>query len=419
MLTSRPSGDQGAIALVVAAFAVVMFGFSAIVVDLGAARMTLGEAQSAADAAALAGSGVLSEGTSPSLLPVAVNRVKVSASTNFGTPTSAWSGCTATKPDASWQQQGSGTDCILFQGAPFPTRIRVVLPVKRSGTFFGGIVGFDGINISARSRATIREDDEPGCALCLLGALDTAGLVQVAGGGSASASTGRVTGSGSVSVGSPGRISFASTPNPDSGPYVPTPQLALPQDPFSGRSLPSTAGPSMNNNFRCGAGVNSLPSNRVYGNIQVVGTCRMSGRVVATGVVDVSSVGRLTGLSATLYLACGSRTSPSSSCSGDGARLQIASGGRLSITGSASGTTFSLVAARNNTRAMTINGVVTLGREFYGRSTGVQIAGAASLTGSGRMSFRNLTLSSTASYRVTSSGGSVVAGPIDVGLTIE
>ena len=57
-------GDRGAIAVVVAVFAVVAFGFGALVVDLGYARLLKMRAQDAADSAALAGAAALFAGGS-------------------------------------------------------------------------------------------------------------------------------------------------------------------------------------------------------------------------------------------------------------------------------------------------------------------------------------------------------------------
>src|SRR5205085_7867274 len=47
-------GDRGAVAILVAVFAIVMFAVGALVVDLGVARVTRRDAQNAADSAALA-----------------------------------------------------------------------------------------------------------------------------------------------------------------------------------------------------------------------------------------------------------------------------------------------------------------------------------------------------------------------------
>ena len=99
---------------------------------------------------------------------------------NFGTTDADWASCSATPPTPKWTQGGSGTDCILFNNnANNPTKLQVVLPSKHVDSFFGGLVGYGGMDISARAQATIREDDVPGCALCVQGTLDTSGPVEV------------------------------------------------------------------------------------------------------------------------------------------------------------------------------------------------------------------------------------------------
>ena len=63
-LTRRLSGEHGAVAIVVALVMTSMLGFAALAVDMGYARQLKVQAQNSADFAALAGAGVLQNGTS-------------------------------------------------------------------------------------------------------------------------------------------------------------------------------------------------------------------------------------------------------------------------------------------------------------------------------------------------------------------
>lgn len=63
MTFRRASGDEGSVAIMVAACLTILVGFAAFAIDLGDARQRKAQAQNSADFAALAGAGVLKEGT--------------------------------------------------------------------------------------------------------------------------------------------------------------------------------------------------------------------------------------------------------------------------------------------------------------------------------------------------------------------
>jgi len=162
--------DSGAIAILAAIFAVVMFGFAAVVVDLGAARATRGSAQKSADASALAAANLLYPPAQPmGDVAGAVQAAKQYALANYGTAASEWPGCADTGR-LSHVPLG-GTSCISFDQAVTPTRLRVRIPPRDVASFFGGIVGYDGLTISAVAEVTV-DEQPPDCVLCVLDPVD-------------------------------------------------------------------------------------------------------------------------------------------------------------------------------------------------------------------------------------------------------
>jgi hypothetical protein len=394
--------DSGAIAILVAVLSIVLFGFAAIVVDLGYARTVKNDAQSSADAASLAAASILAADSSPSALTTAIKAIKDSAFANFGTNTADWAACTATPPTAKWKPGGSGTTCILFnKNASNPTKLQVVLPAKHVDSFFGGLIGYGGMEVNALAQATIREEDVPGCALCVRGTLDTAGTVGVGPatpdgpGGSSSAGSGHVRSGGSITVEPDGAITFASPadPNPPSGPmYTPDPLYPRPvTDPFAGPGHPMPRGgpgspqpfPSSapTRNVTCGPGGVSSLSEAVYRNITVTGPCSATGVIVVTGSFRgllVQAGGSLSGSSAILQFSCGTRTAPSTCGSSPtaGGLLQIAAGGSISMS-TLLPDEFSIVYDPYNASPMIINDDLSVDKAIYARSSAVPVQSAS------------------------------------------
>jgi Putative Flp pilus-assembly TadE/G-like len=428
--------DGGAVALLVAVLATVLFGFAAIVVDLGYARNVKSDAQSAVDAASLAGASILARDSSPSAPFVDVtDAIKASALANFGTTGADWAACAATPPSAKWKRGGSGTDCILFNNnANNPSKLQVVLPFRHVDSFFGGLVGYNGADISARAQATIREVKVPGCALCVQGPLDTSGDIAVDGGstgGSSSAINGRVRTGGSITVQDPGSITFETKPIPAGGrSYSPTPPLIRPvTDPFAGDPMPSgdpgsplvvfpVTDPPTTNFVRCGPG--GVLTQGTYRNILVTATatdpCSATGVIVVTGQLRVISRGYLAATASVIQLSCGTRANPSACApSTGGGRLRIDPLGQLSMSVSFP-SEFSVVADPNNTSAMTINGTLSVDQAVYGRSTAVTVGSGASLTAFGRISVGPMTIDSGGEVTVNAAGEAAIPGPPFVGL---
>ncbi len=283
----------------------------------------------------------------------------------------------------------------------------------------GAIFGYSGIDVSATTQAQVRQEPVPGCGLCVLGHLDTRGPVTVQGGDSFAAATGRVRTNGSnngfVEVRDGGVLTFASPPNPPTGPYSPDPRIsAAPSDPFS--AVPTPLGSPNPGTVTCGIGGGAQPSltQGVYDRIEVTGPCSASGLITVTDRLRVRSGGQLSGLSATIYLTCGDSTAPTS-CSGNGGRFQVQSGGTVDVSGGTlSG--YSIVADTGNTRRLDVDGNVTLSESLYIRTAQLRLRNSASLVAGARVVVSSLNLGQGSAVLVTSSGAGTVPGPIDVRL---
>jgi Putative Flp pilus-assembly TadE/G-like len=315
---ARRSDDAGAIAIVVAVFAVVMFAFGALIVDLGLARSIRLEARAAADAAALAGAGELYEDsdTIPDI-PGAVAEVKQVAAHSFGTTDGQWSTCSAPVP-TGWFA-APGTSCIAFRRPESrPARIQVTLPPRRSGASIGAAVGYTGLDVTARSRAMALDESIPECSLCITFDLDVDGQVFVDGDGSAFAGEGAVGAAGNITVQGGGVIGFTAAPNPPDDPakYSPNPPLVglTPRDPYVGQGVLPSLPTTISTDTACGRGgdpplqtYDPLTGTGVaYRNLTVHGTCTIpDGVLFVTGKLDFQTPpSAMEGNNVTLYFGC-------------------------------------------------------------------------------------------------------------------
>ncbi len=325
-MTGQTRDDSGVVAVMVAVFSLVMFVLAALVVDLGMARETSREAQTAADAAALAGAGELYADDGTLRADQAIAAVKEYVGANYGTTASDWSGC-AVSLDGGWSSSAgsasSGTPCIAFDSSSSPKKLRVVVPTKHTAALFGSLLGYTGSDVGAQAEASAVSSAIPPCALCVLGVLKTGNsAVRVSGGGSLHAgSEADLKSSGSLTVTDAGTIRFTGAANPPNGPsYSPNPPVTnsgLPvRDYFASRAMPSTVGlpDSGSDSVACGpGGVASLTPGR-YADISIKNdTCDLApGLYVITGRLHFQSDrSRLEGDDVTLYFTCGTRQSPS------------------------------------------------------------------------------------------------------------
>ena len=352
------SRDSGAIAVVVAVFAVVMFGFGAIVVDLGLAREIRSGAQNTADAAALAGAGALYDTNGVPLRVEDSAQVVRDFAARNGTPAGEWDTCAQNDPPDGYTPMGSGSACILYADDDSdvdtdPDRVWVSLPAEDSPSIFGGVIGYEGTSIGAVAEAEVQSRPRTACALCVLGMLDASNSdVSVHGGGSVHADRGEVGSIGSISAQDVGTIEFARTPAPASGDrYTPNPPLVTGMpvpDPFAPFMMPPWTGAMPRGDSDCDD-VNLLPG--IYEDLDVEGSCTLQpGIYFITGRLDVSGTGRLEGAGATtLVFVCGSGTSPAACRSNgeDGGELRVQDQGTL-ILNSPGFSGFSVLYDANN-----------------------------------------------------------------------
>ena len=155
--------ERGAVAVMVALLMLVLVTCAALVVDLGMARDNRRQSQNASDAAALAAANVLfMTGTDR---VAAATAAKQYALANYNVQASDWSTCVDSTPLAV---TAAGTSCISFDTAN--TRVRVVTPIRKVGTIFGGVVGRSSIAVGSTAEARLGQSVS--CSLCFLGPVD-------------------------------------------------------------------------------------------------------------------------------------------------------------------------------------------------------------------------------------------------------
>jgi hypothetical protein len=325
-MNRRLREDGGAVAVMTAILAVVLLSLAALVVDLGLARDSRRQAQNTADAAALAAANALYATTAPNLnqpgdFDAAVEAAKEYAASNYGVTEGEWASC-STDQALPYVHATSGTNCISFNAFLYPRDVLVVVPVRNTPVFFGGVVGYEGTSISALAQARLDPGGQRLCTFCVLGegphdlqngnVLVTGGNlwfngnVQMQPQGVAGSIVGSVVGDdGSVfddggNVYTEGSISGGSvTGNKAPGqPRIVDPLAAevLPfvmQSSLSGGSDPCSEGPG------------------IYGDVSVEGNCELeAGLYVFTGTLDLAGNAELIADGVTMYFTCGSGTSP-------------------------------------------------------------------------------------------------------------
>jgi Flp pilus assembly protein TadG len=308
------SDDTGAIAILVAIFAVVMFAFAAIIVDLGVARTTSSQAQDSVDASALAAANVLypGGGGSPDFAG-AVAAAENYAASNYGTTPEEWLNCTDSAP---LPVTPGATSCISFDEAAQPKKVRVRLPDSTVKSFFGGVVGYSGMTIAVAAQAAVAETtvDSP-CAFCILGT----GTHNSIDDGTLRVSGGHVRINGSLALGSGGvdldatystfvqgtinRPGQVSSPQPGSAP-VSDPLVSSVTNPPSGASsLPLRSAGSL-----CGPGPANGPGRYGAVTLSSGAACTLQpGLYVFTDPLTIGDRDLVTGAGGvTLVFTCGS-----------------------------------------------------------------------------------------------------------------
>ncbi len=390
---SRRGSERGAIAIIVAIFALVMFTLAALVVDLGFARETRREAQNTADASALAGAGELYSTSNALQAAQSIAAVKQYAARNFGTTNADWARCNATVP-TGWTTvvggQPTGTTCIAYNSANLPKQVQVVVPVKHTGTFFGGIVGYRGSDISALAQASLQPDSVFTCVVCVLadyggqnGSLVVSGGGLAVNGPPALGPNGDITATGVGFATPPGSndIKGTVTPAAESIPPFGDPLAGLPL-PGRGLSMPAAGWPSLGVTAQDAPASGACVAAKVYRTIDSC-TTMAPGTYVVTESSKLAGNGNLTGTGVLLYMGCSDNSKKWVICSSSSAKTKgtigDAGNGVYTLTPMSSGaySRFTVIFDPDNdaTYRQVGNGQSTLGGGVYGKSATIDNRG--------------------------------------------
>jgi Flp pilus assembly protein TadG len=387
MMKRTHRDERGAVAVLVAAFAVMMFGFAALVVDLGAARDARRDSQNASDASALAaGNAMYVRGTHTADVAAAVAAAKEYAAKNYRVPTSAWDACT--DPEAFVVPAGS-TPCISFRPTlTRPEEVRVRMPMETVRTPFAGALGIKSTEIAVSSFAQAELDlsGRSRCGLCILGSGTTHDLQN----GDATVHGADIHFNGNVTISSNGLVATDGAITVEGwagGPlnnYMPDPSTGAPpiKDPLADVPMPpSFAGLTPKSN-PCADGPGFYGAQNLRNN-----TCNLTpGLYVIAGDSGTTwdlagnESTRLLGNGVTLYFTCGNSLVPRACNPGEsGANLDASGNGFLGITAPSSGPLqgFALIYDRNNnaTLRLTGNGSQNASGTIYLPSGSVQMNG--------------------------------------------
>jgi hypothetical protein len=163
--------DSGAVAIIVALFAVVLFGFGALVVDIGQLADVRSQNQRAADASAIAGVTSLAKSNgamTPADLTALVQRYVKS---NAGIDAASWAGCADSTPLAHLADTGDPSDrCISYALPSDPGgsawKVRVKLPDRRVPATFAGLFGVGSVTVAPAAVADAGQPPQSPCLPC-------------------------------------------------------------------------------------------------------------------------------------------------------------------------------------------------------------------------------------------------------------
>ena len=131
-------------AVIVAVCSLLVFMLAALVVDLGQAHNVRREAQNASDASVLAaGNALYLSGTTTPDVAAAAAAAKSYGSNNYGITDAQWTSCT---DPGALPYQPAGTQCISFDQAAKPGRVRVVVPARQVATPFASLIGVESVS---------------------------------------------------------------------------------------------------------------------------------------------------------------------------------------------------------------------------------------------------------------------------------
>jgi hypothetical protein len=415
MLRAPGGSERGSVAITVVLAMTVLLGFAALVVDVGLNWAARTSAQTAADAAALAGaSRLLEDGPAAAILEVqdllTDNLPELTLPAGWATDTDVGNG-----EVVCWTLPGDppapGADCPEGSNA-----LQVITPPIQVHYAFAPVLGKSANSIKATAAAAAGVAAPNNCVLCLLEPTGPRGLqvlgdggVNVTGGGIVVNSTNplalvlsgagdvranqiRVVGGIADSVGGGQLLPPAETggpPVPDPLEGLPTPD-ELPTPPVVRDTNPQTI--ITDTTLQPG----------IYNTVTVQGTATLTlqaGVYVFTGlngltVEDTARVDNL-GDGVTIYLACNAYPAP---CSGPGAQFRVQDDGQFladpPTVGDYAG--LSIFVARGNTRSLRLRSTqdLDLAGALYGPSTPVRLQSTGDLSVSSLLVVDSLSLPS-------------------------
>jgi Flp pilus assembly protein TadG len=355
----RDRSERGAILLIMALSMVVLLMLAALVVDIGLKKQIRRQAQNGADAAALASANVIYASGSANFA-AAVSTAKSYSYSNFGTQIADWTSCSdpaalAYKPDSV-----NGDTCISFDSPTSPTLVRVTMPNRTVSFFFGKITGKSSATVNASAEALVKRQGTGPCGFCVLGSGtpydgQNGDLTVTGDAGVVINGSGTTANNGSVQVNSSMGTTLYNN-GTYNGNFIPTPVSMAGNfpDPLSGYPVPDYSSLTAKNGC---TGNNATPG--IYSSIP---TCKLAaGLYVITGSTHISG-SKLIDASAgvTLYMTCGSGTTPRPCASGgeNGADLICSGNAALQITAPSTGPTqgMAMFFDRNNTSSFDCRG---------------------------------------------------------------
>jgi Putative Flp pilus-assembly TadE/G-like len=401
MLRGRGGEERGTVAITVVLAITVLLGFAALVVDIGLNWAARTSAQTAADAAALAGaSQLVADGPAAALVTV---ESFLDANVNGLVPAAA-----------GWASDGSEANgevvCwVLPAGPPGPgagcpdgsNALQVTTPPIQVQYAFAPVLGQTSNSIRARAAAAAGPAAPNNCVLCLLDpgaprALENLGFgdVTVNGGGIAVNSDDPLAlvlaGVGDISA-EQIRVIGGLSDAPGGGTLFPPAEFGGPPVPDPLADLPTpdllAAPPILRSTTPIVVPADQVLQPGIYDTVTVQGTATLTlqtGVYVFTGLdgLTVEDDARVVSSAggATIYLACSGYPAP---CSGNGARFRVRDDGRFQADPPTSGpyAGLSIFAAPGNTRTMRFqsNRDVTLSGVLYGPSTRVSMENSGDL----------------------------------------
>ncbi|MDH3307729.1 MAG: pilus assembly protein TadG-related protein [Acidimicrobiia bacterium] len=143
------SGDEGAVLPVTVLAIVALFGFAAFVLDFGHIYNARRQAQSAADAAALAATWEVSNGTA-AVRDEAMDFARRNLDLIYSDADwdALWASCADPDRPAGFVPV-PGTDCVSI--SPTSQQVRVRIPEQVYDTYFASVIGFDTISTTAEA----------------------------------------------------------------------------------------------------------------------------------------------------------------------------------------------------------------------------------------------------------------------------